>query len=39
MREWYTQELEAGLEQQDFSSALAEAQDLSTFLTEQVYTC
>ena len=39
MREWYTQEVEPGLEQKDFSSALSEAKDLPTFLAERGYTC
>lgn len=39
MRQWYTQEVEPGLEQKDFSSALAEAKDLPTFLAERGYTC
>jgi hypothetical protein len=39
MREWYVQEVEPRVEQKDFSSALAEAQDLPTFLAERGYTC
>lgn len=39
MSEWYRQEVEPRVQQQDFSSALAEAKDLPTFLAEQGYTC
>ena len=39
MSEWYRQEVEPRVEQKDFSSALAEAKDLPTFLAERGYTC
>jgi hypothetical protein len=39
MSEWYRQEVEPRVQQQDFSSALAEAKDLPTFLAERGYTC